>query len=315
MPSLRILNAEPDNYSPDARAILDSLGQVDLGPLTRAQLLERVGDYDVLIVRLAHQIDAEVLERAGRLKAVVSATTGLDHIDLEAAQARGVAVLSLRGEVGFLRSIPATAEHTWGLLLALTRRIPGAFQSVLAGRWERDSFRGHDLAGKTLGILGLGRVGVKVARYGLAFDMRVAAYDPHPLDQVEGVYLAGSIQELFTQSQVLSVHVPLKPETVHLVGQRELGLLPPGALLVNTSRGDVLDERALLAALEGGRLAGAALDVISGERASTGGVSPLVEYARAHDNLLITPHIAGATCELMAATEVFVARKLARFLG
>ena len=312
--NLRILNAEPDRYSPDAQRILESLGSVENGPLTRKQLLAAIENIDVLIVRLAHQVDAQLLDRAKCLKVVLTATTGLDHIDQEAARARGISILSLRGEVEFLQSIPATAEHTWGLLLSLARHIPAAYHSVLEGDWDRDRFRGNDLEGKTLGVLGLGRIGSKVARYGQAFGMRVISYDPHPLMTLVGVRMVDSMDDLFRQSQVLTVHVPLAPETIHLIGEHQLSSLPPGALLVNTSRGDVIDEGALLAALKGKRLAGAALDVISNERHIDRGTSLLVDYARSHENLIITPHIGGATVESMAATEVFMARKLCRYL-
>ncbi len=308
-----ILNVEPKNYSAAARAILEDLGEVREGPLTRAALLDALSDVDVLIVRLAHQIDAEVLDAAPRLRAIVSATTGLDHIDLQAAEARGVAVLSLRGETEFLRSIPATAEHTWALLLALVRHIPQAFASVLAGEWDRDRFKGHDLAGKRLGILGLGRIGEKIARYGRVFGMQVAAYDPYRADWPDGVARRATMADLLADSEVLSVHVPLNASTVRLLGADELRQLPRGALLVNTARGQVLDEAALLDALESGHLGGAALDVLWNER-SGAAESPLAAYARAHDNLLITPHIGGATYESMAATEIFMARKLRRFL-
>lgn len=312
--SWRILNAEPENYSPLALEILQGAGQVRLAALSRAELLAALAEVDALIVRLAFQVDEEVFAAAPHLRAVVSATTGLDHIDLAAAERHGVQVLSLRGEVNFLRSIPATAELTWGLLLALTRNIPSAFSSVLAGEWQRDRFKGHDLAGRRLAILGLGRIGSIVARYGLAFGMRVYAYDPHPLTWVEGVKRTESMEELLVAADVLSIHVPLNPQTVGLVGAEQLNRLPPGALLINTSRGDVLDESALLAALQSGRLAGAALDVLSNERSTGLGSSALVEYARTHANLLLTPHIGGATYESMAATEIFMAHKLVNYL-
>jgi len=314
MKRYRILNLEPDNYSAAALAILQSLGRVDNGPLTRLELLARLHEYEILIVRLAHQFDREIIDRAERLKAIVTATTGLDHIDVACAKAKNIEVLSLRGETEFLRGIPATAEHTWALLLALVRRIPSAFQSVLVGEWERDRFKGHDLAGKTLGILGLGRIGEMVARYGQAFNMRVVAYDPYRVDWPAGVERAASQKDLLRQSQVLCVHVPLNEETKNLLGASELAQLPPGALLVNTARGQVIDEAALLAALEQGPLAGAVLDVLSDERAAGPNRSPLVQYARTHDNLLITPHIAGATYESMAATEIFMAHKLRTYL-
>jgi D-3-phosphoglycerate dehydrogenase / 2-oxoglutarate reductase len=314
MAPIRILNAEPENYSAEAASILNGLGQVLNGPMERAELLAALPDVDVLIVRLAHRVDREVLERAAQLKAIVTATTGVDHIDLEAAGAKGVAVLSLRGETEFLRTIPATAEHTWGLLLALIRHVPAAFQSVLGGQWERDRFKGHDLAGQTLGILGLGRIGEMVAGYGQAFRMKVIAFDPQRTSWPKGVERMESQAELLSQSPILSIHVPLNSSTQGLIGASELSLLPQGAWLVNTSRGQVLDETALLQALESGHLSGAAVDVLAEERSEAMLDSPLIQYAREHSNLLITPHIGGATFESMAATEIFMARKLKDFL-
>lgn len=310
----RILNLEPQDYSPVARAVLDRLGEVSDGPLTRSELMDRVSGCNVLIVRLAHRIDREILDRAGQLRVVVSSTTGLDHIDTEYAASKGIAILSLRGEVEFLRSIPATAEHTWALLLALVRNLPAAVQSVRAGEWDRDRFKGHELAGKQLGILGLGRIGEMVARYGLAFGMRVSAYDPFRQGWMERVERASSQANLFGRSEVLSIHVPLNEQTVRLVGEAELVRLPAGALLVNTARGQMIDESALLQALESGRLAGAALDVLAEETRGQLKSSLLLAYARSHANLIITPHLGGATVESMAATEVFMANKLKEFL-
>jgi D-3-phosphoglycerate dehydrogenase len=313
---IRILNVEPAGYAEEARAVLQGLGELVERPLGRAELLRALPAFDVLVVRLGHQVDRELLDAGPRLRAVVTATTGLDHVDLEHARRRGVAVLSLRGETAFLETVHATAEHTWALLLALLRRVPQASAAVRAGRWERDPFRGQELAGRRLGLLGLGRLGRRVARYGLAFDMRVAAHDPHATAWVDGVRRARDLGDLLTGADVLSIHVPLTAETRGLVGRAALAALPPGAVLVNTARGEVVDEAALVEALASGRLAGAALDVVAGERALAGGAaSPLLDYARRHDHVLVTPHVGGATVESMARTEVFMAGKLAAFLG
>lgn len=309
---LRILNVEPDQYSDDARSILKTIGHLVEQNMERNELLECIHEFDVLIVRLRHQVDAELMDATPGLKVIVSATTGLDHIDLEYAAQKHIAVLSLRGEVEFLRSIPATAELTWGLLLALTRNIPSAHASVLDGRWQRDRFKGHELSGKRLGILGLGRIGEKVAAYGMAFGMQVSAYDPYRKDAMPGVTMKDTMEDLLHETDVLSIHVPLNVETVNLISAQELSLLPRGSYLVNTARGTVLDENALLSALRSSRLAGAALDVLAGERTSER--SPLLEYAREHSNLLLTPHIGGATYESMRATEVFMANKLKHHL-
>lgn len=310
-----ILNIEPGGYSPEARAILAELGVLSERQLDRNELLASIGTADVLIVRLAHQIDREVIEAGVRLRAIVSATTGLDHIDVACAEQRGVAVISLRGEGEFLRTVPVTAEHTWALLLALVRRIPWAAEAVRNGEWNRDAYRGRELSGCRLGIVGLGRLGRVVARYGAAFGMNAAAFDPYQVDWPEEVERAPSLEALFRSCNIVSLHVPLNSETYGLIGATELSWLSSDALLVNTSRGDLVDEEALCWSLEQGTLAGAALDVLSHEREpDRRRAGPLMGYLRTHDNLLVTPHIGGASHVSMARSELFVVRKLAAFL-
>lgn len=313
--SYHILNIEPYGYSEDARSLLLGLGSLTEKELSRAELINELGHYDVLVVRLSHQIDRDVIHAGRNLLAIVTATTGLDHIDVDYARDCGIAVLSLQGETDFLRSIPATAEHTWAMLLGLMRRIVPASLDAGRGNWNRDAFRGHELHGKHLGLLGLGRIGRIVADYGRAFGMDVGAFDPFAKEWKEGVWRAKSLSQLLKWSEVLSLHIPLSAETHGMIGESELALLPPNAVIVNTSRGQLIDEKALARALTIGRLGGAALDVIASERdAGQLGENPLLKYAEQHDNLLITPHIGGATYESMAKTEVFMARKLANFL-
>lgn len=316
MERLKILNAEPDGYSHEALAILRGIADVDLRPVTRAELLGIIAAYDAVIVRLAHRVDDEIMEKGTRLRAVVTATTGLNHIDLEAAERRGIAVLSLRGETRFLDSVTSTAEHTWGLILALARNIPRAHASVLARQWDRDRFRGVELSGRTLGIIGYGRLGRIVAEYGLAFRMRVLAADPG-VERVPEAVCKVSLEELLQQSDVVSVHVPWSESTAGLIAGRELAMMKPGSYLVNTSRGGIIDEDALLRALETGPLAGAALDVLQDEHSGRHDWmqdNRLIAYAAGNDNLLITPHIGGATFDAMRKTEIFMAKKLAAFL-
>ncbi len=313
MSGLRILNAEPEGYSPKAREILDALGEVREAPPGRAGLMDAVGECEVLITRFGHRIDRELFAAAPRLRALVSATTGLDHIDLETATESGVEVLSLQGETEFLEGLSATAELAWGLLLAVLRHIPQASQSVKEGGWDRDAFRGNELRDKRLGILGLGRLGRMVAEYGRAFGMAVAAHDPCLDDWPEDVESRPSLEALLEDTQVLSIHVPLSEETKGMIDETQLARLPDGAVLINTSRGAVVDEAALLAALGSGHLAGAGLDVVADEL-SGGPSDPLLAYARDHENLIITPHMGGGTHESMEKTEIFMAQKLARFL-
>jgi D-3-phosphoglycerate dehydrogenase len=312
---LRILNAEPDGYCDEARRILQSIGEVVEENVSQERLASYVSGFDVLIVRLNIRVTREVLRAGKRLKAVVSATTGLDHIDLQAARESGIAVLSLKDEQEFLRTVPATAEHTWALVLSLARRIPWAFSSVLEGEWERDTYRGMDLQGRHLGLLGLGRVGAMVAGYGAAFGMKVGAYDPYCQDWVEGVFRFDTMESLLRWSEILTIHMPLNEETHGIINYKQLHLLPRGSLLVNTARGALLDEYALVSLLETGHIGGAAVDVLAGEQfAERRQQSPLLHYARRHKNLLITPHLGGATSDSMRKTEVFMAKKLRRFL-
>lgn len=314
MSDIKILILEPESYSNQAIETYRSIGSVDFGPLTRRELLNNIKEYEILVIRLAHQIDEIVLTKATKLKVIVSPTTGTDHIDQDGAQKADITVLSLKGEDLFLKTIPATAELTWGLLLALIRNIPAASYSVVEGKWDRDAYRGHDLAGKNLGILGLGRIGEKTAKYGLAFGMKVFAFDPKKSAWVNGVEKINSIEGLFQKSQILLVHVPFDQTTINLIDGRLLAQLPDDAILVNTSRGQVINEEDLLNALRTGKLAGAALDVIRSENSGIPTQSDIVKYAKTHSNLLITPHIGGATIESMKMTEEFMARKMVDFL-
>ena len=314
----RILHAEADGWADAARQRLEDVAEVEAATLDRPALLARLAPVEALIVRLGHQIDEELLAAAPNLRYVASATTGLDHVDLAAAARRGVTVLSLRGESDFLDKVPATAEFTWALLLALLRRLPWAAADAAEGNWRRELFRGRELAGRRLGLAGLGRVGRQVAGFGLAFGMEVAAYDPAPAKRVDGVELCPSLEALLERSEVFSLHAPLDDSTRRLIGARELSLLPAGAYLINTARGGLLDEEALVAALESGRLAGAALDVIDNERDDGARrAGPLHRYLRKNGDagrLLLTPHLGGATFDSMARTEIFIAAKLAQAL-
>ena len=309
----RILNLDPEHYSPQARGILEQVAHVDDGPVDRQRLGDVIGRYDALVLRFSHQIDESLLSRASRLKAIGTNTTGLDHIDTEAAARLGIEIVSLRGEVEFLRGIHATAELTWGLLIALIRNIPQAAASAAQGGWHRDLFLGHELGGRTIGILGMGRIGEKVARYAHAFLMVVRAYDTDPAvrQRSAGVIWHDSLQSMLENIDILSIHVPLTSATDGLIGRQQLACLRNEALVINTSRGEIVDEAALVDVLRQGKVSGYAADVLSGER--TPGfpyANPIWRYCQEGGNVLLTPHIGGAACEAWEKTELFVARNL-----
>ncbi len=312
---LRILISEPSGYSVEALHIYRGLGDIHFGPYTREELLKRIDDTQVIVIRLGHKIDEALINRGMNLQVIVSPTTGLDHIDLEAVKNKNLEVISLKGETEFLRGISATAELSWGLLLAATRKIPAASQSATAGTWEREEFIGHDLKGMNLGIIGLGRIGEMVAKFGFAFGMNVTAFDPFRVGWMQGVKKAESLKPLLAESDAVMIHIPLNPETTHLLGKTEFQEMKPGCVLVNTSRGGIVDESELIHAMEGGIISAAALDVIQAEvNREKVIISPLVDYAKIHPNLILTPHIGGATVESMHATEHFLAKKLQAFI-
>jgi D-3-phosphoglycerate dehydrogenase len=310
-PRLRI--AEPEGFSASALSRLREVADISLEPCRAEDLPQVLKDFDAFWFRLAHRIDGSVLPADGRCRIIATPVTGLDHIDLDACAERGVRVVSLRGETDFLRQVRATAELTVGLAIALMRHIPRASADVLNGHWRRDEFRGHELHGQTAGIVGVGRLGSIVAGYYRAFGMRVLGYDPRP-DFPGDVERVDSLGELFERSDLVSVHAVYDESTHHLIDRAVLSRARSNAVLVNTARGDLVDEAALLESLESGRIAGAALDVISGEPRLASD-NALVQYAREHDNLLMVPHIGGYTFESVEKTECFLAERVAEALS
>lgn len=312
---MNILLAESVDFCVPALDELKRHGTVHVRDLDRTGLLAAVRDADVLWTRLRNRIDGEVMAAAPRLKVIVTPTTGLNHVDLDEAERRGIRVLSLRGATEFLRNVRATAEHTIGLMLSLLRSLPSAVDHVREGGWDRDCFKGHELHEKTVGVVGYGRLGRIVARYLGVLGARVLVSDPS-LDAgspEEGV-ASVSLEALLAESDVVTLHVNFTEETRGFFGSSEFRRMKNGAWFVNTARGELIDESALLNSLESSRLSGAALDVLSGESASGMKNHPLVEYSRSHRNLIITPHIGGCTFESMEKTEKYLSRRLVEVL-
>lgn len=313
---MKIVLAESEGFSGTALENLRRCGAVEMPAFDRKALLSALRDADALWVRLGHRIDAELLSAAPRLRIIVSPTTGLNHIDLDEAGRRGIEILSLRGEVEFLQDVRATAEHTIGLVLALLRRIPSASSHARGGGWNRNLFKGREIYGKTAGVVGYGRLGKIVARYLHAFGARVLAADPAAgTGSAEpGVSLV-PLPTLLGEADLVTLHVNLMHDTQGFFGLEQFRAMRRGAWFVNTARGELIDEDALLAALASGHLAGAALDVLWNESDGALEGNRLVAYARDHDNLIITPHVGGCTWESMEKTEIFLSRRLGEVLG
>ena len=274
--------------------------------LTPEELLETIGDYDGLIVRSATKVTAEVIERADNLKAVGRAGIGVDNIDIEAATKRGVIVANAPES-----NTVAAAEHTLGLMLAAARRIPAADASLRDGEWKRSAFKGVEVSGKTLGLIGLGHVGAIVARGALGMGMRVLAYDPYVSEdrmRQVNVERAETTDEVFEQSDFVSLHVPRTPQTLGLVNEDSLAKMKPTAYLINVARGGIVDETALYNALKEGTIAGAALDVFAEEPTTE---SPIFKLP----NVVVTPHLGASTAEAQDRAGITAAEQVATALG
>jgi D-3-phosphoglycerate dehydrogenase len=309
----RVRIAEPEGFSTSALRRLREVADVSLEPCPPEDLTQVLRDVDVFWFRLGHQIDGSVISKDTRCRIIATPVTGLDHIDLDACAERGIRVISLRGESQFLREVRATAELTLGLAIALMRHIPRAAADVMNGNWCRDKWRGHELHGKTVGIVGVGRLGSIVARYYGVFGMRILGYDPRP-DFPTGVVPVASLPELFERCDLVSIHAAYNETTHHLIDRAVLSRARPHMVLVNTARGNIVDEAALLNSLKAEQISGAALDVVAGEP-QLASDNPLVAYAREHDNLLIVPHIGGNTFESFEKTECFLAERVTQALG
>ena len=278
---------------------------VDVIPsVSSAELARRIAPYAGLIVRSASRVTAEVIEAAPALTVIGRAGAGLDNIDVEAASRRGIVCMNTPGG-----NTIAAAEHTMALLLALARRIPQAHAHLKDGKWERERFLGTEVYGKTLGVVGLGRIGSEVVRRAQAFGMTTIAFDPYLTTEVAqrlGVELV-DLGALLRRADFITVHVPLTKDTRGLIGAAELATTKPGVRLVNAARGGIIDEHALAAAIRAGRVAGAALDVFEAEPPWG---APVLDL----DSVVVTPHLGASTAEAQTAVAVAIAQQVADFL-
>ncbi len=273
--------------------------------LSEEQLIQRAPRFDAIMVRSQTKITRAVLEAADRLQIVGRAGVGVDNIDVEAATERGVIVVN--SPAG---NTVAVAELALGMMLALVRRLIPAHQSLAGGEWKRSSFMGSQLYNKTLGVVGVGRIGVEVSRRAQAFGMQVLGYDPF-LTSARAQQLqieATTVDDILKRADIITLHTPLIKETQHLIDKRALGLMKGGAILLNCSRGGIVDEAALYDALKSGKLGGAGLDVYEVEPPKD---SPLLSLP----NVILTPHLGASTEEAQVEVALDVARQIVDVLG
>ncbi len=281
--------------------MLQENAQVDVKTgLSPEELLEIIGDYEAVVVRSATKIRADAIERADHLKVIGRAGAGLDNIDVVAAQERGIKVVNCPDA-----NTRAVAEHTLALILGLARRLPRADMSMKKGRWEKSKLMGTGLVGKTLGVIGFGRIGREVAIRAQAFGMKVLVNQRRPTPELNlsAKVEAVDLIELLKNSDFVTLHVPAKLETERLISLEQLALMKPAAYLINTARGNVVDEADLLEALDKGLITGAALDVFAQEPALNSALAQ-------HERVVATPHIAASTEDAQNLAAITVAEKI-----
>ncbi len=286
---------------PGMDTMLDGLRQVAdvdyLPRLSQERFEEVLPQYDAVEVNLGLRLHETLARRCPRLRFVATSTTGLDHLAVKTFEEMGIRLISLKHDTDFLSTITATSEQAWGLLLGVLRHVPWAFDAVKRGEWRRSDWRGTQLFGKTLGILGFGRLGRITAKIGAGFQMRILACDIRDFDPPSGVQRV-DLDTLLRESDTLFLHIHSTEENHHFLDRSKMEKMKPGAVIINTSRGAVLDQDAMLDLLEKGHLGGAGLDVLEGELTMADMTNhPVVAYARTHGNVLISPHVGGATVE------------------
>ena len=308
----RLLCMVDFSLAPEAKEIIEEVAEVDHVPDNHDVLRERIGDYDALWGHVNCKVDKAVLDNAKRLKVINAASTGTDHIDTEECQRRGIRILSIARDYRLLDTFTATAELAWMLLLTCLRHFRAATDHVLNGEWRSEFFVGRQLSQHTLGVLGVGRLGKMTVEYGKAFRMRVLGCDLKDFS-IPGVEPVG-FDELLRESDFISIHIHMLPRNYHLFNADTFAKMKDGSVLVNTSRGDIIDEEALLDALESAKLSAFGGDVLHDEWRRDMGENPVVAYARTHKNVVITPHIGGCTHLSIKDARVFSAKKLAHWL-
>ena len=289
-----------DSLSKEAIEILQKEKEfvVDVNTkLTPEELKKVIKDYDALLVRSSTKVTKDIINAADKLKIVGRAGVGLDNVDVDAASKKGVIVVNTPGG-----NTISTAEHTFSMMLALSRSIPQADLSMKKGEWERKKFMGVELYGKTLGIAGLGRIGTEVAKRALSFEMRVVAFDPYlSFEKAKELGIESvDLQSLLKQSDYITVHTPLTEETKHMISDKEFGIMKKGVRIINCARGGIIDENALIKAVESGKVAGAAMDVYENEPPKD---SKLLKL----DKVVLTPHLGASTEEAQVNVAIDIA--------
>lgn len=297
---------EPKDFSQKAMEDIHEIGEISL--FDGKDFDNFIVNKEVLFIRLAYFIGKEFLDKAKSLKYICTPTTGLNHLDLEELNTRNIKIISLQNEYEFLKTIRATPEHTFGLVLSLLRNYKNCFLKEENFHWDRDKYKGHELYKKKIGIIGYGRVGSILAKYFKAFDSEILYYDIDLSIKSKIASKEKSVKDVITKSDIVILSASYSPEYHQFFDKKKIDLLF-GKYFINTSRGELVDEKYLLNKIQDNFFAGVAIDVIQNETNRVNILQELIKYSQGQ-NVIITPHIAGATYESMWKTEEYIMKKL-----
>ena len=306
----KVLCPEPESFSKEGLDFASNIFTLTAKTMAQDLFESNLKCFDGILIRFNTKISKKLLSKNKNIRFILSPTTGLDHIDVEYCKRKKIKIYHIKNDIAFLKQLPGTAELTFGLILSLIRKIPSAFESVKNENWEVGPFRGLELSDKTIGILGFGRLGKKVAKIALSFNMKVIFFDPFKSYKSKKIKKINDLNKFLKAVDILSLHLHLNKNTHHLIGERELSLLKKDSIIINTSRGSIIDNLALLKFLEQSRIKGAALDVLEDEESIINKKdNPLINYSMSNNNLIITPHLGGATYESVRKSDQYILQK------
>ena len=307
---MNIIFLGPDSHEQFVRDLLPNYNVIYA--ISEKKVDATIADADVIFdAYMKVPFGEERLQKANSLKLFITATTGVSHIATNILEEKNIPLLTLKGQEHITRGLTAAAEHSWLLLMAVARQLPIALQETVNGGWDRNKFPGVMLKGKSIGIIGCGRIGKWMGRYATAFGMKVYGYDPYTKPNAE-IFEEKDIDELLPIVDFVSIHVPLVETTKNLINSERISMLKKDAILVNTSRGEIVDEEALLNALKNNMIKGAGLDVVIAEPYIEN--DPLIIYTKINSNLLITPHIGGFSPDALDVVLKFSCDRINTFL-
>jgi len=312
---LNIVNIDSYKYSDEAKSKLISIGNYQEVNIQKKEAAKLIKLADVVILRFGIKIDKNFLIRNPKLKYIITNVTGLNNLDQHECKKRGIKIFSLKNKNSFLKNITSTAELTLALVLNLSRRLPHAYMDVLKGRWRRDHFLGRNLYKKSVGIIGMGRNGKLIAKYCSAFGMKVNFFEKKKIKIKNKKYIKiKALKKILQISDFIIVCLSLERDTINFLKYSDFKKMKKNSFLINVSRGEIINELDLTKALKNKIIAGAALDVISNENSFNPKKNILINFARKNNNLIITPHIGGATIESWNQTELFVVNMFIKFI-